>query len=358
MTIHLGRRSFLTGVLGAGIAAQCLPTTAARAGTPLTGVDWGAPYIDPMKAIAAGQKTYDVNWVLHEGGSAAILSKIKAARPSAPYDFVSAWDPVFQAAMREGWTEPYTLKDVPNLEGVPEKLIYKDGDGKWAIIPRSLSGSHFFYREDKCPFPLTKIEDLLDPRLEGQVSWPDPVYNTNMQMLILALRGGGDEHNMEPGWDFIKKMAKAKVIGRVAHTDPDAINSISSGETSVGFAGIGIMAELRKSFPIKLLTKMPGDTGFLAVLYQEGWFVLKGGKSKEAFEFINYCMSPENNERLNEGAGGIPTNPKSKLSAALAPWSYSADELKSYTYAPDYTYVSQQVDGWMKRWEKEVAPLL
>jgi putative spermidine/putrescine transport system substrate-binding protein len=42
-----------------------------------------------MKKIEAKQDKVEVNWVLHQGGSGAILPKIKATWPQAEYDYVA-----------------------------------------------------------------------------------------------------------------------------------------------------------------------------------------------------------------------------------------------------------------------------
>lgn len=358
MNLSLDRRKLLQCAASGALALSPLMAGRANAATELTGVEWGGSYIDAIKAVASGQGNYSFNWVLHDGASTGILAKIKAARPNVPYDFVAGWDPIFQAAIREGWVETFTAEEIPNLKNVPEGLIYKDGQGKWAAVPRTISAANFFYREDTCPFPITKIEDLLDPRLAGQICFPEPVFDFNTAMIIVALRDGGNERNLEPAWKFVTKMAKAGLIGRVTRSDSDTINSISSGETSVGFAGIGTIVEIQKNHKVKPLTKMPGDSGLLASLYQEGWFFMKGGKTKEAMDFVNFSMSPENNEKFNTATGGIPANKAAKLSDALSAWSYTDADLKQHTYTADWAYVSEQVDGWVKRWEQDIAPLL
>ncbi len=48
-----------------------------------------------MKQIEAKQSQVKVNWVLHQGGSSAILPKIKAAWPHADQhfiDYVAGWE--------------------------------------------------------------------------------------------------------------------------------------------------------------------------------------------------------------------------------------------------------------------------
>src|SRR5438132_1430419 len=50
----------------------------AAAGTEITAVEWGGDVVNAMKQIEAKQDKVKVNWVLHQGGSGAILPKIKA----------------------------------------------------------------------------------------------------------------------------------------------------------------------------------------------------------------------------------------------------------------------------------------
>lgn len=51
----------------------------------LSVVDWGPPWIDNTKSIAASWGKADIIWTLHCGGAASILPKIKAAcRPTHP----------------------------------------------------------------------------------------------------------------------------------------------------------------------------------------------------------------------------------------------------------------------------------
>jgi putative spermidine/putrescine transport system substrate-binding protein len=184
------------------------------------------------------------------------------------------------------------------------------------------------------------------------------VLNTNLQTILLAMHRGGSAQNLEPGWAFLKELAKSGNIGRVANSDVDVTNSLSSGETSVSFQGAMGPLELTKNFPIKHLTKMPRASGLLSGIYQEGWVVLKGGKTAGALDFANFTISAENNEFFNAASGAIPTNVKAKVADNLAYLKYTEAEIKESAYIPDWTYISGQVDAWNKHWEKEIAPLL
>ena len=54
-----------------------------------------------MKQIEAKQDKVTVNWVLHQGGSGAILPKIKATWPNAEYDYVAGWEGSFSGMLKE-----------------------------------------------------------------------------------------------------------------------------------------------------------------------------------------------------------------------------------------------------------------
>ena len=106
MKNKLSRRKF--GKVAGGITAAAAITSPmtlmknAFAAENLSVVDWGPPWIDNTKKIAASWGKADITWTLHSGGAASILPKIKAAWPNPPYDIVDNWSPVFNSMIREG----------------------------------------------------------------------------------------------------------------------------------------------------------------------------------------------------------------------------------------------------------------
>ena len=357
------RREVLIGGASA-LAAAGLTTTLPGANKAfgaqeLTVVEWGGPYLEAMKAITEKDGGFDVTWELHAGGSAAILPKIKSQWPdNLVYDIVAGWTPVFISMVREGWAATVNLDNVPNLANVPEGLITKDDAGNWKNVPRNTNAAYFGYREDLCPIEITSVEDFLDPKLKGQICWPDPFYGVNIQMIMLAVQRGGDEFNMEEGWKFMKELARSGNIGRVFKTETDVLNSLSTGETSVAHANIGNFVTLGRKLPIRHLTKVPNSPGLKPAIVVEGWSVLNGDNTQAAFDFANMTISAENNEFWGENAGLPPTNSKAKVPDELLPFVFTDEELAEFAFFPDWDYVSKQTDGWVKRFEQEIVPLL
>lgn len=358
----LTRRRFVTNTAKGSAAAASLTIAApfirpAWAQSNLTVVEWGTPYIETSQALTETQDKVDVNWVLHEGGSAAILPKIKSSWPNPPYDLIAAWKPVWLTMIREGWIEPVTVEAVPNMKDIPEALITTDENGVWYDIPRTLSGVFWGYRTDTCPIEITQMEDLLDPKLEGQISWPHPITNTNLQVVALAMARGGDEYNMEPGWEFLKEIAKSGNIGRIHSTTSDVINALTTGEISVTFNDLPTFGTAAKNVPIKYLSKTHETMKMFP--WVESWGVLKSSQNKEAaFEYANFTISAEGNRQFNEGIGAGATNVNVEASEALDPISYTEEELARFTHFVDYDQLSKELDASTKRFETEIVPLL
>ena len=56
-------------------------------------------------------------------------------------------------------------------------------------------------------------------------------------------------------------------------------------------------------------------------------------KNKQAaLDYANFTMSPENNRAFNEGIGAGATNVNVKGSEALAPITYTTEELAKFTH--------------------------
>jgi putative spermidine/putrescine transport system substrate-binding protein len=328
----------------------------AFAANEITAVEWGGDVVDAMKKIEAKQDKVKVNWVLHQGGSGAILPKIKATWPQAEYDYVAGWEGSFNGMVKEDWLVPVTVESVSNLADMPEKIIVKNGKGAWMAVPRAVGGIYLAFRKDICPFEVKGIDDLFDPRLKGKVCWPGPTQAMMLPLVALALHAGGNEKNIDPGFALMKKLAQTGNIGRVGVTDTDFSTSLTSGETALGFYSEPQLTAVAKSFPLVRLTKQAGVPVFL---YQSGFAILKNRPNLQAtLDFVNFCISPEMSSLYAEVAGEAPLNVKAKTPDSLRHLAFTPDEMEKYVYVPDFNVVLSQQDAWSKRWENEIAPLL
>jgi putative spermidine/putrescine transport system substrate-binding protein len=358
MTSTLTRRHLFGGIAAFAAGAELLraaPADAAAA-TKLVAIEWGGDVVEAMKQIAAHQDAVSFDWALHQGGAGAILPKIKAVWPRVEYDYVAGWEGSFNSMIKEGWLETIAPADVPNLADIPEKIIIRDPQGAIKAIPRAVGGIYFGYRTDTAPLPVTSVDDLFSPKLKGAVCWPGPTQSMMLQIVALALHGGGNESNMEPGWKLMQALAKSGNIGRIAVTDIDFTNSLTSGETSVGFFAEPSWAAIAKNFPVTRLTK---QAGFQSFLYQSGFGIMKNRPNlKATLDFANFAIGPAMNTLYGKVAGEAPLNAKATTPDNLKHLAFTPAEFKQFVYVPDYNVVLGQQDAWSKRWEQDIAPLL
>ena len=356
MKDNFTRRDFLKVTGGGCLAAATLGVpfvNSAYGAERLSVVDWGPPWIDSNKKVAKNWGKASIAWTLHSGGAASVLPKIKAAWPNPPYDIVDVWTPVFVSMINEGWAAPVTLDDCPNLKDIPKSLISKDKNGNWVNIPRGTSGI-FLVSTPNCPIEIKTIEDLLDPKLKGQILWPNPTLNTNIQTVNLAMGRGGDQFNMEPGWQFLKEMAKSGNIGRVSANTSDVITSLETGETSVTFIDQGTATGI-KGTKLNYLTKT--HETLKTFMFVSGWVVLSSSKKKKlAFDFANYTITKANSELYHKEVGEVPAH--SKAEHNVEHLRFTDEEFKRFALIPDWDHISTQVDGWNKLFEKEIVPIL
>ncbi len=358
---RLNRRKFIAttsvGLAAAGMVSPLGLLKPAHAANPLLIVNWGGPYVAGTKKALEGFKAAEVTYELNGGAAAAMMTKFKATWPNIPYDAIYMWSPAFVTMMKEGWSAPLSLEDVPNLAHVPEGLITKDASGNFMSAPLSVNFTMFAARADTVPIQIKHINDLLDPKLKGQILWPNPTAHNNLQLVALALANGGDAHNVEPGWKMLKEIAKAGNIGRVYSSVAELVNSLTTGETSVTFSDVGTLRGVSKNFKLNYFTKTdPSLKSFPAV---EGWTVLSTSKNKKAaFAAVNQILSPENTTEYNQSVGLVPTSSKATPGAGLDHVIFSEEELRKFSHNPDFDYLTSQVGGWAKRFEAEIVPLL
>src|SRR5438093_146916 len=97
------------------------------------------------------------------------------------------------------------------------------------------------YRKDLSPFEIKRYEDLLDPRLRGRVASPTAQYSSGRWIVQLAVNDGGSEKNVEPAFEFLRKL-KPNIATFVVGTDP--IKVLQSGEAAVTYLIFSEVAKL------------------------------------------------------------------------------------------------------------------
>jgi putative spermidine/putrescine transport system substrate-binding protein len=150
---------------------------------------------------------------------------------------------------------------------------------------------------------------------------------------------------------------KSGNVGRVATTEVDFANSLNSGETALTFWNPVLWTAVKKNWECAILSKAHSKT-LKSYFYQEGFVIYKGPRAKEAMSLVNFLLTPEANNAYNAALGQVPVIANGKVTPAAADINFTQSDYQNYAYFCDYAVMSREHDGWVKRWEMEIQPLL
>jgi putative spermidine/putrescine transport system substrate-binding protein len=362
MVSQISRRHFIGSAVGLGAAGAgmlALPERG-RAAVTLTGVQWGGPWVNTAKAITERQDQWRVNWELHTGGSATIIPKIRASWPNVAYDFVAQYDPLYYIWAEQDWPEPLSVEEMPAFRDVPDEIFHRNAKGEIINVPITVTGTVFGFRKDIMPVEIRRIEDLLNPKLKGKVIIRDAVAG-DTTIVQFAVAFGGDERNMDPGWDFLKKLVKSGNVGRVARAEVDFINALTSGECAVGCWNVGGWRKVAENFPCEFLILDKREApGLQMGLINEGYMIPKASRNKaETKRYLNWFISPENNEEYNKAIGAVPVNLKSKPGDFAQRFFFKTKEDRErFTRKFAFDVLAAKKNDVINRFETEIAPFI
>jgi iron(III) transport system substrate-binding protein len=204
---------------------------------------------------------------------------------------------------REAWDS------IPASIGKPKPIPLKDRDGYWvgtALEPYGLVFNPRKIQRLGVP-PLQKWDDLLNPKLRGEVAQCAPTRSSSSNAtyeVILSL------HGEEKGWEWLKKLAEN--TGFFTARSRDVPTVVAKGEFAAGFAVPSYMAfeEKLAGFDIKFVAP---DYSFVT---PEPMAVLAGARNpKAARAFIEFLLS-ERGQKVFMERGLFPITPAYKVQGA------------------------------------------
>lgn len=355
------RRDLLASMVGAATTLGVPRFASAQRGAAqtLVGVTWGGPWLEGVKPIAAAwEKTHPnmrVAWELHEGSSAAVATKVRATWPNVKYDLIDGNDPVVHIMAREGWLE--SVDDLPNLKQVPDKFILRNDKGQATAVPHFAGGVTWGYRADLVDKPFTSLEELLEPRFRGKIGLRSLSSWSGLPLVSMARERGGDERNVEPGFAFLKDLAKSGNVVTVANSNTDVINSLNLGETAVFLGNSSEWGRVAANHPVKLVNRVSGSRSLRTYYTLAHWLIPKAPKSDLAKDFANLTLEAGNNGAFAKAISAAPVNMKAAVEDPVGTF-LKPEELDQHAYFCDFKFMSENDQKWLERFDTEIRPLL
>lgn len=286
---------------------------------------------------------YNVETKFIHGGTGTILGKLKAesSNPQADIWFGGTIEPHFQAGelgLLEEYRSPLQAQILPQFQS----LIAGEQGKFTSVIYMLVLG--FGVNTEK----LAKLgidapntwQDLLDPRLKGEIQLPDPRSSGTTYTLITTLSSLWGE---EKAFDYLKNLDK-----NVSQYVKSALvtSNLSRGESAVTIGFVhSYITEKEKGAPVRAVIPQ-GQAGYAL----GGVSILKNARNLEnAKLFMDWVLSKEAQEIpwRKHGVYQTPTN----INAEIAPQSTKANGLEfveiDYKKAGSSQEGKRLVDKWL-----------
>jgi putative spermidine/putrescine transport system substrate-binding protein len=280
--------------------------------------------------------------------AAELVARTKAAaggRP--PVDVALVDDGPFLNAVKEGIFERLPLDKVPNAARLFPK--YRPAEPVFGV-PNSASVVGIAYNAKRLKTPPVSWADLWKPEYKGRVGLNPPTSTLGtVALLSLAKLRGGDESNIEPGFEAVKSLLPS--VGSIAPSPASLQTLLERGEVDIA-----------PLWHLNTLVLKYKGTGMEFVLPREGgiaglaWFaVTKGANAELAIEYINQGLDPEA-QRLLAGppsflgpvVQGVSVAPELRGLVPATP----ADLEKLIVL--DWNKINLQRADWINRWNREI----
>lgn len=233
--------------------------------------------------------------------SGEVLSRMRAERGRALGDvwFGGGVDS-FMVAAEEGLLEAYKS---PEADYISDR--FKDPEGYWtgvSIVLVTLVVNKELSEEKGIPVPAT-IEDLLDPRFQGEILMPNPgISGTAFTFLASILQRMG----AEKGWEYFGELDKNMPYYAERGNEPP--QKASLGEIMVGVSPDGINAK-REGYPVEIVYPADGTPWWHSPVA-----IIQGTDNLAAAQkFVDWTLSAEGQAVLAHESPRPSTRPNVEL---------------------------------------------
>jgi len=343
---RITRRRFLAGT-GGIVAASSLGFPAIARSQAKEMVIGGAAshkaFMEPT-VIPMFEKKHNCKIVFEGTKSLVNLEKMVSNKAKPYLSVVMMDDPVLILAAKEDVIEKLTPAKVPNLTKLKPAAIHMDG--MWVNYLQPYGG--IAYSTSKLKAAPASWTDLWDPQYKSKIIVPSLQNTEGLTVLFMAahLETGKPlkEAQFQTDAAFKKLRALKPNLLTVYTQMPQAFNLLEQGEAVMigGALSSYAMERKRKNAPIDIAGPKEG-----VMSMPSGIAKVKNGPQPElAYAFIDEMLGVEFQKILSEVAAAVPTNTAAPMPAGMP---------KVEVFVPDWANVAEKRNGWVERWDKEMA---
>lgn len=288
------------------------------------------------------------------GSPQSNLAKLIAGRGKAPFDVMEVLDAqekdFFVTRDFIQKIDTSSMSNVKHLEG----WQYDD----WRIASWHTQES-ICYNRDKfaelgLPAPVT-YNDLTNPKLKGRISIPDITSGGGLANFgAISHAAGGNEQNVAPGLDLIKRMNALKFWSRGG----EVVTQLQSGDVYAAVVHSGWCVRARNA-GVNVMTAHPKIGNKAVGVHKYGWLVIM--KSSENVKAANWFLNEYNDADFQleyaRKSGVVPVNANAIESLKSDPVLAEMLQLDSADIAKQLRidYSKADISDWTDKWNRSVS---
>lgn len=350
---------------GAGMAVDryALAPPRAAAPEPIVFGTWGGAGGEASVALAANftrQTGIPVLFEYHAGASGTVIPKISSAWPTVKIDVIAVAPGVAYQLAQQGYLAELKPEEIPVMKEIPDSLFVKYNGTVIGAPMYVISVLTAVWRTDVIKEPIAKWSDLFKPEYNKKIATSYLPLGTGSSLVDTAYLFGGDENNVEVGFQKLKELAPH--IGGLWTTEAECVNFLASGQYPIELfvAGSNMFTAHKQGIPLAWTAVLDTGTGVTPKfeIAADVMAVIKGPRAAEAKEFVNFFLNAQNNGYYNAIIGLQPSNKNAKMSPELVDWVPNPDEVAKYGRFVGFAERAKNIDAWTTRWDSEITPLI
>lgn len=292
------------------------------------------------------EESHNVKITLEVGDNSDRLTKLKN-NPNSNVDIMYLAETFAQQGIDAGLFEKLDYSKIPNAEKVntAAKKFVDAGYGP-AYTQNSI---YIMYDPTTTGKEITSWSDLWDSSLAKKVAIPDITTTFGPATLYLAGQKEGTSVDQDNGAAGFKGLEALKPnILKTYTKSSDLTNLFASGEISAAVGADFVYGSVKKAAPnVKLVEPKEG-----VFLNFNTININKNSKNKDlAYEFINYALSAETQERNAKQLQESPVNVDAKISDEVSS-ELTYGKVLDHANTVNDTIINNQMKDWVDKWNR------
>ena len=336
----------LTGVLSASLLVGCKAKDNSAGSDKLIISTWGLNEDVLKKEIFEPfAEEHGVEVVLEVGNNSDRLTKMKN-NPNSNIDITYLAESFSEQGIEAGIFEKLDYSKIPNAQKINEKAKYTVENG---YGPAYTLNSIGIVVDPTSNIEINSWEDLWKPELKGKIAIPDITTTNGAAVVDIAATKAGVDITEDNGEAAFKELEKLKPnVVKTYSKSSDLANMFSSGEIVAAIASDFAFETIQKAKP-EVINVIPESGTYLNFNTIN---INANSKDKDlAYEFINYVLSDEVQERAAKALNDAPINTDVKLNEEDAKNLAYGDIVKN-AKTIDYKVVNPLMNDWINKWNR------